>query len=381
MSFNAVRPFLLVALFVAACDSDRGNEFADGGGLKKSEADAGMRPSPDSAGEPMVDSGAWPDAHLQIDAAPSRPDAGFQQDAAAVDAGVSAEQRCRQTFNQVEPYEDIDTLLPSESRRTLQAWMASDYLRLYVMAEMPNDLNSSWWSKDMFVLTRNSTTGPFQQASRLNLDVANLFGNETNESGFSYVAGLDRYWYVEGTVEGAASREVHMIMSVRMPDPAQPEAFDDFQVEHLNLSEVDRDAELKGPALTPDALTMIAAKKVAGPERYDLYQFRRTRSDDVFDEGQALTVNSTSASDQSPWLSDDGLQLVFQTKRAGQFDLACAWRESVSESFQGQVLFDGINVSSDSTHEVSPFMLDGNLYFIRVYFQGNGRTELVRASP
>jgi hypothetical protein len=340
--------------------------------------DSGPGPDEDTGVDAVMDAGVFADAEPK-DFGPRPPDATVPEDVGTVDAGPSAEDRCRVHFSPVEEYAEINSLLPVAHRRALQAWMSADYRNLYLTIEMPNDLTPGWFSDDIYVLTRTATSGPFQQGRRLNLDVASLFANESHERGLKYVAGQDRYWYAEGTVVGSSGGARHILMSVRIPDPAHPESFDDFRVEHLNLSEVNQAENIRSPALTPDGLLMIAAKQVPPNRRQDLYEFRRNRVEDPFDEGQALTVNSTVAMDESPWISDDGLQLVFQTNRMQSVDLFCAWRSSISEPFQGPIPFGGPQMSPESSHEMSPFMIDGDVYFIRILW-GNGRVQLDKAT-
>ena len=336
------------------------------------------------------------DAEVKMDTGESvRPDAGFDDvdsgagfpdadpppvpDAGQVDAGPTPEQRCRVVYSRTEEYADINSLIPAGYRWILQAALMPDYQRLYLTVEMPNSLQATWFSDDVFVLTRSATTGPFQAATRLNLDVQTLFANESHESDIQYISGLDRYWYTESRALGRSpGREVDTLMSVSLADPAMPAAFNDFRVEHLNLSPVNQTEEFKGAALTPDGLTMVAAKYTE--RRYDLYEFRRNRVEDSFDEAIRLTVSSTGADDVDAWLSDDGLQLLFASNRNQSYDIFCAWRDTRNGPFQGAIVYGDIRDNPDLTGEYSPFLLNDELFFIRL-IPAMRASELYRAIP
>jgi hypothetical protein len=365
---------------VMACSESKPQDPIDSGVPAIPYQDLGVMADEDAAVSP--DAGIWPDAESAeagFKDATTAIDSGLHQDAALTDSGPSAEARCRATFSQVGPFQNVNALLPSERRHVYRSWLSGDLLSLYLTVEMPHDLNSALFSDDIFVLSRSSTTGAFQQIIRSNLDTANTSGNESHERDLTYVSGINRFWYVEATVEPRESHEQLSLISVRLTDPAHPEAFDNFLTENLNLSEANQGDSIRSPALTPDGLVMVAAKRSPIDRSYSLYQYRRNSLTESFDEGQLLTVSSTGATDLEPWLSDDGLQLLYRSGGEGGNDIYCAWRNTISEPFTDRQVFGRNSVSSLLTHEYAPFLRDGHLYFIRQEPAGLG--QLYRASP
>ena len=175
-------------------------------------------------------------------------------------------------------------------------------------------------------------------------------------------------------------RLTRRVFSNFLQDPLAPAEFDDFQVENLKLAEFDQTENFRMPSLTSDALTMVATKFPRfTARRYDLYEFRRSSNTADFELAERLAISSDTADDRYPWLSDDGLQLIFTSNRDPLGNkLYCSWRNGLDQPWQGPIPYGQIPEAAVLTHDFSASLVGGELYFVRVY-PGERRSEFVRA--
>ena len=373
---------LLVAGFGCAETSETENvRDAQVANASPDSGDAGNQAEPTDAGiKNDEDSGVSDSGADEVDAGVIYPDAETFPDAEISDTGPSPQSRCRVTYSGLVQYADYEPLIPMNHSWIYQASLSRDLKHMYLTVLLPHSTESGWLSDDIYVLTRTGTSGPFTSSQRANLDVDSVFGNESNERDFSYVPSLDRFFYVEATAGGNRSQIVNTIMSVRQPNPMTPEFFDDFLVESLNLDEVDQTANFRMPSLTNDGLVMVATLQPRfGSEPDNLYEFRRSSLTDGFQPAQRLSISSDLADDYYPWLSEDGLQLIFTSNRDPLGNkLYCSWRNGLDQPWQGPIPYGQIPEANVQTHDFSASLVGGELYFVRVY-PGERRSEFVRA--
>ena len=382
MALRFVLFFVLLLSAVGCSDRSVSKPSADAQMMMLTDVmDAGSSEEPADTGTIITDGGEVEDSGTDFtDAGEVFADAETFPDAEISDTGPSPQSRCRVTYSRVVQYANFEALIPMERQRIYQASLSSDLRKLYMTVELPNAVDSSWYSDDLYVLTRTGTSGPFTASERANLDVDSIFSNESHERDFRYVPSLDRFWYTESTPGGSELQIINTLMSVRQPDPLAPAEFDDFQVENLKLAEFDQTENFRMPSLTSDALTMVATKFPRfTARRYDLYEFRRSSNQADFELAERLAISSDTADDRYPWLSDDGLQLIFTSNRDPLGNkLYCSWRNGLDQPWQGPIPYGQIPEAAVLTHDFSASLVGGELYFVRVY-PGERRSEFVRA--
>jgi|GEM_PF-5805592 len=382
MALSFVLFFALLLPAVGCSDSSVSDPSADAQVSQISDTmDASSNEEPADAGTVFADIGEAQDSGSGVaDAGEIYADAEIFPDAEISDTGPSPQSRCRVTYSGVVQYANFEPLIPMERRRIYQASLSSDLKRLYMTVELPNSRDTTWYSDDLYVLTRTGTSGPFTTSERANLDVDSIFSNQSHERDFRYVPSLDRFWYTESTPGGSELQIINTLMSVRQPDPMAPAEFDDFQVENLKLAEFDQTENFRMPSLTSDALIMVATKFPRFmARRYDLHEFRRSSNTADFELAERLAISSDTADDRYPWLSDDGLQLLFTSNRSPLGNkLYCSWRNGLDQPWQGPIPYGQIPEAAVLTHDFSASLVGGELYFVRVY-PGERRSEFVRA--
>lgn len=135
---------------------------------------------------------------------------------------------------------------------------------------------------------------------------------------------------------------------------------------------------LQAPRLTTDELTIFfnAYEMPGSKGGYDLWTASRPDKDSPFGQVTNLTTINTAFSEGAPAISPDGLTLLFQSDRNGQYQLFMATRESTDEFFvdvQHLSLFD-----TPEGHSVHPFInSDGTaLYFMRQFGSDRSGREI-----
>ncbi len=99
---------------------------------------------------------------------------------------------------------------------------------------------------------------------------------------------------------------------------------------HVNTS-----ADDYGPAISPDGLELIVpSRREGGQGDYDLWSFKRSSRDQHWNEGSAITLVNSPHSDAYPFLSSDGLMLLFTTSRNGENELFASSRRSTNEPWE-----------------------------------------------
>ncbi len=90
-----------------------------------------------------------------------------------------------------------------------------------------------------------------------------------------------------------------------------------------------------GPAISGDGLTLVfSSNRAPRVGAMDLWMCRRASLDDPFGEPVNMSVVNSTDVDTTPWLSADGLRLMFSTIREGvNQDLWSATRPSATEPF------------------------------------------------
>jgi Tol biopolymer transport system component len=100
-----------------------------------------------------------------------------------------------------------------------------------------------------------------------------------------------------------------------------------------------------GPWLSPDGLTLLfAAFGPSGP--WDLWQATRPDRGASFGPRQRLAEVSSSASEHSPWLSPDGLRLYFTSDRGGTYNVWKATRAAPGDAFDAPRLLEEVSSAS-----------------------------------
>ncbi len=135
------------------------------------------------------------------------------------------------------------------------------------------------------------------------------------------------------------------------------------------------------PFLTPDGLTLIfSSNRAQGQSGFDLWESRRASVEESFQTSTNLPrVVNSFATDDSPSLSADGLQIVFASDRPGSegdLDLYLCRRADPQEKWGPPVPLNP-PVNTDQREECGAFSPDGlTLYFASNRPNGLGATDI-----
>jgi hypothetical protein len=117
------------------------------------------------------------------------------------------------------------------------------------------------------------------------------------------------------------------------------------------------------PRLTSDELTIVfGSNRAGGPGLSDIYISTRAKRGDPFAAPQLLGPLSSSSADAHPWISGDGLTILFARALSGNdYDIYRAVRASAGVAFG---LPEKLDVSLPSSSDLSPFLgPSGDLWF------------------
>jgi Tol biopolymer transport system component len=243
------------------------------------------------------------------------------------------------------------TNVNSDSAETWSPFLSFDGTTLY-FSRVRSD---TFYYGRIFEATREGTSEPFTSVSEISGRLNDADGHQL----FPWVSpdGLRMYYHNE--VGATFSLKFSERASVDEPWPIG------MGIDELNLLG-DR---LQAPRLTTDELTIFfnAYEMPGSKGGYDLWTASRPDKDSPFGQVTNLATINTAFSEGAPAISPDGLALLFQSDRNGQYQLFMATRESTDEFFadvEHLSLFDtpgGISVhpfiSSDGTE----------LYFMRQF--------------
>jgi Tol biopolymer transport system component len=107
------------------------------------------------------------------------------------------------------------------------------------------------------------------------------------------------------------------------------------------------------PNLTADGLSLLfSSNRTGGTGDYDFYEARRTTTAGPFDMIEELPALNSTMTEDSAWISPDGLRVYFSSNRGATDDIFRASRPSRLSSFTNVELATELNV--DSTRDVAP---------------------------
>ena len=158
-----------------------------------------------------------------------------------------------------------------------------------------------------------------------------------------------------------------------------------YSIPPTNLTGVNTAYVEGSPSLSADALTLyFSSNRPGGQGSLDLWQ--ATRADVSSPFGGAVNLGATlngSSTDTHPWISTDGLSLLFASSRAGgqgNYDLWTATRAAVGDAF-GAPLNLGPTVNTSYRESRPCLSADGlDLYFTTNRPGGQGDYDLWVAS-
>lgn len=104
--------------------------------------------------------------------------------------------------------------------------------------------------------------------------------------------------------------------------------------EPSKLSAVNSPASESSPSISSDGLELYFTRGSTALDResFDIWVSRRSSVDDTWGAPEELSINS-STEDEDPSISADGLELYFDSNRAGSFNIYVSRRDSKSEAF------------------------------------------------
>lgn len=153
-----------------------------------------------------------------------------------------------------------------------------------------------------------------------------------------------------------------------------------YSIPPTNLTGVNTIYTETSPSLSADGLTLyFGSDRPDGQGNLDLWQATRPDLSSSFGEVNNLAMLNGSSHDTHPWISGDGLSLVFASSRTGgqgDYDLWMASRANALEAFSVPVnLGTTINTSYRDSRPCLSF--DGlDLYFTSNRPGGEGNTDL-----
>jgi len=112
-----------------------------------------------------------------------------------------------------------------------------------------------------------------------------------------------------------------------------------------------------------DGTAAVISKSIDGETKgYDLYELRRNSPTESFGAKVSLASVNSSDNDYDPWLSPDGLVLVFHSDRSGNSDLFWSSRQTLADEFSTPLPVSSVNTKSA---EAAPALLPdlGRIWF------------------
>lgn len=104
------------------------------------------------------------------------------------------------------------------------------------------------------------------------------------------------------------------------------------------------------PFISSDGLTLVFISRRGGPS--DLYEATRVDRSSPFTGVTRLAVSSTSYEDE-PWLSIDDLRLYFASTRSGDLDIWVAERPDSAAPFETPTRVGGVNVAGSDDRSMT----------------------------
>ncbi|MHC4312577.1 MAG: LamG-like jellyroll fold domain-containing protein, partial [Planctomycetota bacterium] len=193
-------------------------------------------------------------------------------------------------------------------------FLSFDGLSLYFARGM----NSSYYYLRIFEATRQQPYGPFTSVSQVL--------SSTNQHVFCPWVSPDnlRMYYF-------AQTENPILWQLKVSERA---SVNDPWSAGSDISELNQLGKVQAPTLTADELIIFFdSPDIPGEGGYDLWMASRPDMNSPFDEVTNLSELNTATNDGGPYVTSDGLTLLFHSNRNGPYQLFRATRQSLSEPF------------------------------------------------
>ncbi|QQR91357.1 MAG: PD40 domain-containing protein [Myxococcales bacterium] len=234
--------------------------------------------------------------------------------------------------------------------------LSSDGLILYFAGERSGTLGDG----DLWMATRQTSSGSFSSVT--NLTALNT-ANATEGSPTLWGSGLEilydtwQTWGLEGTIVHAARQNLQSDFA-----PVNDAIFSNIN---------DANSVQLAPWLSEDGLLLVYTSDEGGD--FELWQSTRSSTSEAFQTPTSLDSLNGIAGGFAPALSKDGLTIYFGSSRAGGVgddDIWSASRSSVNGTFSTPSLVP--NVNSASTDGV-PYISDDGLTLLFTSFRAGGQ--------
>jgi hypothetical protein len=192
-------------------------------------------------------------------------------------------------------------------------WLSADQLTIYYVHSPVATPNSDIW-----VATRGSTSAAFSNAGPL----SGLATAAYEERAVLTADGLTLFL----ETQAVGVNDVNIDVATRVSAAAGFSAH--APVDGINTASTDRN-----PWISADGLVMYLSSDRAGT--FDIFKTTRTSASSPFATPQPVGELNTAAQDNAPVLSQDGLEIFFQSNRAdiADFNIYHATRSTPSDGF------------------------------------------------
>lgn len=121
------------------------------------------------------------------------------------------------------------------------------------------------------------------------------------------------------------------------------------------IVELDLDNNNRDPSITDDELLMVFDREVGKGPPAELVTVTRSSTTVPWDTAVPIAELNTGGDEVAPWISGDGLRLVFSSARFGSFDLFETTRATRTDEFAAPVVLEELSddVMQDSYPTVS----------------------------
>ena len=135
-----------------------------------------------------------------------------------------------------------------------------------------------------------------------------------------------------------------------------------------DISELNALGRVHAPTLTADELIIFFdSPDIPGEGGYDIWMATRPNIGSPFDEVTNLTEINTTANDGGPYVTPDGLTLLFHSNRNGSYQIFRATRQSLSEPFGNVEHLPAFDTPGGLSCHPSLSSDSSALYFIRQF--------------